>query len=354
MNSQPVEAILEPDLPILDPHHHVWLVSEAVLAGLAQFEGDKDGRQIAETYRLHRRYLFEDFLADVTAGHNVVASIGVEAHSMYRADGPAELKSVGEVEFLNGVGAMAASGLFGAHKLCAGIVGGVDLRLGDAVEPVLHAHLRAGGDRYRGVRPQAVPYDENLAGLRHVLGEPHQLARPNFRAAFARLAPLGLSCDLIIMDAQLPEVIDLARAFPNTQIILDHTGSPVGVGPYVERRRERFAYWREQLRTLAECGNVALKVGGLGTALCGFPTSALPERAGSEALAQDWRPYVETAIECFGVERCMFESNFPIDGVSATYSTIWNAFKRIVGGASEAEKAALFSRTAARIYRIEL
>jgi predicted TIM-barrel fold metal-dependent hydrolase len=347
------EPILEPDLPIVDPHHHVWWLPEAMLAGLDAFEDD-DGRKIARTYRLHSRYLFEDLLADVTAGHNVRATVFVEAHSMYRADGPPEMRSLGEIEFVNGVAAMSASGQFGDVKLCAGIVGGVDLRLGERVDEVLQAHLRAAGGRYRGVRPPAVCYDEALQSLKHVLGVPGLLGDATFRAGFSRLAPLGLSCDLIIMDAQLPEVRDLARAFPETRIVLDHTGSPVGIGPYAGRREERFAVWRDEMRRLAAHENVVVKVGGLGMALCGFPTSALIERAGSERLAQDWRPYVETAIEIFGVNRCMFESNFPVDGVTASYPVIWNTYKRIVGGASQDEKLALFGGTAAQIYRLEI
>jgi predicted TIM-barrel fold metal-dependent hydrolase len=283
-----------------------------------------------------------------------VATVFAEAHSMYRATGPAELKSLGEVEFVRGIGAMADSGLLTNVRLCAGIVGGVDLRLGAAVKDVLAAHVEAAGGRYRGIRPQSVSYDDNLDSLKHVMGQPHLLMDPTFRAGFAQLAPMGLSCDIYVMDAQLPEVIDIARAFPGTQIILNHTGGPVGIKPYVGRREERFAYWRDQLRTLAQCPNVAIKVGGFGMALCGFPTSANQPRAGSEALAKDWKPYVETAIELFGPRRCMFESNYPVDGVTATYQGLWNAFKRIVAGASKDEKAELFAGTAARIYRIEL
>jgi predicted TIM-barrel fold metal-dependent hydrolase len=273
---------------------------------------------------------------------------------MYRARGPSELKSVGEVEFVCGIAAMADSGLFGNVKLCAGIVGGVDLRLGDAVQDVLHEHLKVGGNRYRGIRPQATSYDDGLESLKHVLGVPHLLLDPTFRAGFAQLEALGLSCDLYVMESQLPELIDLARAFPATQIIVNHLGGPVGIGPYAGRRDERFAYWLGQMRDLARCENVVVKLGGLGMALCGFASSAREPRAGSEALAKDWRPCIEGAIEIFGVRRCMFESNFPVDGVTASYPAIWNAFKRITGGASGPEKSALFRETATRVYRLDI
>jgi predicted TIM-barrel fold metal-dependent hydrolase len=313
-----------------------------------------DARLLAQTYRRRARYLFDEVWADITAGHNVKATVLVESHAMYRTRGPETIRSTGEVEFINGVAAMAASGIFGNAKLGAGIVGGVDLRLGDAVQDVLAAHVQAGGERYRGIRPQAVVADDRLTSLRNVLGAPHLMRDPTFRAGFTHLAPLGLSCDVMLLDSQIPELTDLARAFPDTQIILDHLGAPVGIGPYAGRRKERFDVWRGNMLELSRCANVMVKVGGLGMALCGFPTAGSSPPASSEKLAEDWRPYVETCTALFGVNRCMFESNYPIDGITADYPVIWNAFKRIASGASEEEKTALFSGTAARVYRIEI
>jgi L-fuconolactonase len=348
------EPVIEPDLPIVDPHLHLWFQSKSALAAL---EGlDDQGADVARIFGRQARYLFDDFLADATAGHNIRATVFVETYAMYRTTGPQELKSVGEVEFANGMAAMAASGVFTDIRICAGIVGNVDLRMGDAVQDVLAAHMRAGGDRYRGIRPPGIYYDANLNCFRDVFSAgPHILLDPVFRRGFKHLEPLGLSCDIYALEPQLPEVIDLARAFPGTQIILNHSGSPLGIGPYAGTLPERFPIWRDNIRALSNCPNVAVKLGGLGPPCCGLPSSARAVApAGSEALAKDWRPYIESCIEAFGVDRCMFESNFPVEGVTADYSTIWNAFKRIVSGASRHEKLALFHDAAARVYRLAL
>jgi L-fuconolactonase len=344
------EPIIEPDIPIIDPHHHLWLLPEQVIA--ARAAGDSLLAQALDPmYRRHARYLFDEFLADVRTGHDVRASVFVDGHAMYRATGPGELKSVGEVEFVNGVAAMAASGLFGEFRACAGIVGGVDLSLGDAVEEVLTAHLQAGGDRYRGVRSPAY-YDEDQA----ILGagaRPRRLLDPTFRKGFGRLRPLGLSFDVAIMEPQLPDVIDLARAFTETPIILDHLGGPLGIGRFAGRLTERFPIWRHNMRTLARCENVVVKLGGLGTPFAGFASYLADPPFTSERLAAEWQPYVETCVEAFGADRCMFESNFPVDSTVCSYPVLWNTFKRIVAGASPEEKTALFSGTARRVYRID-
>jgi L-fuconolactonase len=347
------EPILEPDLPIVDPHQHLWFQSQSVLEALQGIEDQ--GADIARLYASHARYLFDDFVADATAGHNIRASVLVETHTMYRADGPQELRSVGEVEFMNGMAAMAASGLITDVKVGAGIVGSVDLRLGEtAAREILAAHLKAGGDRYRGVRPPGTFFDPGLTVFSQAFGaKPGALTDPGFRAGFKLLEPLRLSCDIYVLEPQLPEVVDLARAFPGTQIILNHAGSPLGIGPYAGTHAARFPIWRDNLRELAKSGNVAVKLGGLSCPYVGLASSSrerVPAR--SEDLARDWRPYVETCIGIFGTERCMFEGNYPVEGVSATYISIWNAFKRIASGASPQEKRALFHDTAARVYRL--
>jgi L-fuconolactonase len=346
------ETILEPDLPIVDPHHHVWFLPDAVLDALDRLEG-KDGTDIARMYRLHRRYLIDELLADLGSGHNIRATVFADAHTMYRAHGPDELKSLGEIEFVTGFSAMAESGLFGDTRFCAGIIGSVDLMLGDRVAEILPLHVQAAGGRYRGVRPPALLANDRLGSIAAMLGNPHILMDPKFIEGARHLAPLGLSLDLLVFANQLPEVMHVARRLPDTQIVLNHTGGPLGIGPYAQDRAEHFAFWRERMTELAQCENVAVKVGGLGMPLCGFPTSARVDRAGSEELARDWAPHIEAAIEIFGTGRCMFESNFPIDGVTARYPSIWNAFKRVVASYSADEKAALFAGTAARIYRVE-
>jgi predicted TIM-barrel fold metal-dependent hydrolase len=296
------EPILDPDLPIIDPHHHVWMLPDAMLDALDTIE-DPDGKTIARTFRLHSKYLLDELLADLHAGHNMVATVFAEAHTMYRATGPEHLRSVGEVEFVNGFGAIADSGVFGPTRFCAGIIGSADLRMGDAVREVLEAHLQAGGGRYRGIRQPGAAYDARLTGLHHVMGSPGVLLDPSLLVGARHLQELGLSLDLFVLDTQLDDSLHVARNLPETTIVLNHTGGPLGIGPYAADRSEHFRAWRRGMERMAECGNVVVKVGGLGMPLCGFPTSALAERAGSEALAHDWRPFIETAIELFGTDR---------------------------------------------------
>ena len=347
-----MEPIIEPDLPIVDAHHHLWFRPESFLAHLER-EENLMAQTLLPTFRRHARYLFDEFLADVGTGHNVRATVYVEVSSMYRASGPDEMKSVGEVEFANGMAAMAASGMFGDVAMCAGIVSSVDLRLGDAAKDVLLAHMQAGGGRYRGIRGHAVVYDDDPAVLGTLGGVPHLLLDAQFRAGFRHLEPLGLTYDAWQLEYQLPELVDLARAFPHTQIIVNHLGGLFGIGRYAGRAKERFVRWRENIRALSQCPNVTMKLGGAGMPTCGFRSSLSRAGVGSAALADEWRPYIETCIETFGADRCMFESNFPVDAATTSYPVLWNAFKRIVNGASPDEKAALFSGTAKRVYKID-
>lgn len=350
MNQYSAEAILEPDLPIIDPHHHVWFLQrrpEVFLEGMSEWSR----RNYLEMIERCGRYMFDELMVDLKSGHNVRATVFVDAHAMYRATGLDALKSLGEVEFVNGIGAMADSGNFGDVRACAGIVGGVDLTQGDAVETTLNAHLRAASLRYRGVRAAGIAYGD---GPDLAVGVPHRLTDPAFRAGAARLAPLGLSLDIWLFDPQLPELIDLARFLPETSIILNHCGMVLGIGRYAETLGERLPVWRENIRILAQCPNVTCKLGGLGTSFCGIEIGTQDQPASSEVLAAAWRPYIEPCIEAFGVNRCMFESNFPVDGAVCDYPILWNAFKRITAGASVADKAALYSGTAAKVYQIDI
>jgi L-fuconolactonase len=346
------EPILEPELPIVDAHHHLWLLPESTLSAIEAHDSII-ARKLAPVFRARSRYLLDEYLADIDSGHNVCASVFVDAHAMYRIAGPEALRSVGEVEFVNGMAAMCASGLFGQARLCAGIVGGVDLRLGDAIEEILVAHVQAGGGRYRGVRSPIV-HDEDSGMLYGGAGAAHVLSDSEFRRGFQRLHQFGLSFDAWLLEPQLPDLIELARAFPDTQIVLNHVGAPVGIGRYAGQRQARFPLWRERVCTLARCSNVAVKLGGLGIPFGGFDSYLSNTPFTSAQLADEWRPYIETCIEAFGVRRCMFESNFPVDAAAGSYSVVWNAFKRLAAGASQDEKTALFSGTAARIYRLEI
>jgi L-fuconolactonase len=322
------EDILDPDLPIVDPHHHL-------------VDRPETGR-----------YLLPDLLRDIRSGHNIKATVYLEWLSMYRAGGPAELRPVGEVEFANGVAAMAASGTYGQTRVCAGIVGYADLALGAAVEKVLEAMIAAGGGRFRGIRYISATHPDQASWGSPVLRPEHMLLDRRVREGFARLAPLGLSFDAWLYHTQLPELIDLARAFPETAIVLDHVGGLIGLGPYAGRRDEVFAEWRARIGALASCPNVHVKLGGLGMRMFGFDFHDRELPPSSEELAAAWRPYIETCIAAFGASRAMFESNFPVDKGSCGYAALWNAFKRIAAGCSTAEKEALFSGTARTFYRL--
>jgi predicted TIM-barrel fold metal-dependent hydrolase len=344
-----IETILEPDLPIVDPHHHLWDRRNA-----PEPPPEVASHPFLEAIRPARRYLLDELLADTGSGHNVLATVFVECGAFYKADGPPELRVVGETEFVNGVAAKSASGVYGPTRACAGIVSRADLLLGDAVAPVLEAHIRAGGGRFRGIRNSA-SWDEDKAVLGPLNRVEAGLYRSDrFREGFRHLGRLGLSFDAWLLEPQLPDVIDLARAFPDTPIVLDHVGTPLGRGVYEGRREERFPIWRDNIRELAKSGNVAVKLGGLAMTFCNFPSFLAEPRASSAQLADEWRPYIETCIEAFGPKRCMFESNFPVDMGACTYATLWNAFKRIAAGASAEDKAELFAGTATRIYRLEL
>ncbi len=321
------EPILEPDLRICDPHHHLW-----------------DFRS--------NRYLLPELLADTDSGHRIEQTVFVECTAFYRADGPEERRVIGETEFVNGAAAMAASGRYGATRACAGIVGYADLTRGAAVEEILAAHVAAGNGRFRGIRHAAGWDASEEVQNSHTKPPPDLFRRDEFRAGFARLGQFGLSFDAWLYHPQLADLADLARAFPEQPIVLDHVGGPLGIGPYSGRRDEIFPQWRDAIRTLALAPNVFVKLGGLGMKICGFDFHARPEPPSSEDLAAAWRPYIETCIEAFGAERAMFESNFPVDKVSCSYAVLWNAFKRLAAGASAAEKAALFRDTAMRLYRL--
>jgi predicted TIM-barrel fold metal-dependent hydrolase len=327
--AQHQEEVLDPARVIVDPHHHLW---------------DRGGQ----------RYLLDEMTSDIASGHHVIATVYVEARSMYRAKGPEAFRPVGEVEFANGAAAMSASGGYGPAAVCAGIVGHVNLLTGDGARSVLEAEMSAGQGRFRGIRhSSAWDSDPDVAHM-YATRPKGLLLDSSFRKGFAHLAPLGLSFDAWLFHPQIGELTDLARAFPNTQIVLDHCGGPAGTGQYANRREEIFTTWKASIREIAKCPNVVVKLGGLAMCLLGYDFHERAMPPSSEELAAAWRPYVETCIEAFGVERAMFESNFPPDKGQCSYQVIFNAFKRIAASFSEAEKDALFSRTAMKIYRLTL
>ena len=314
------EDVLEPDLPIIDAHHHLWERASGV-------------------------YLLPQLKADVTAGHNVRGTVFIQCGYGFRTDGPPELRPVGETETVVRI----ASG--GGPGVCAGIIGYTDFRLGDRVDAVLEAHVEAGKGRFRGIR-QSAGWDPAILTQTSAPAQPGLLADPAFRAGLGRLGKFGLSYESSLYHPQLPELAALARALPEQPILANHCGGYIAIGPHGDDLNETFLRWRAGLRELAACPNVYLKLGGQAMSIRGvaFHEQVLPPSSGE--LANAWRPVMETCIETFGAGRCMFESNFPVDKGMCSYVSCWNAYKRIAAGCSADEKAELFAGSAARFYRL--
>jgi predicted TIM-barrel fold metal-dependent hydrolase len=325
--AQVQEEALEPDLPIIDPHHHLWDMPTS-------------------------RYLLDELLADTGSGHDIVATVFMECGAMYRADGPEAMRPVGETEFVNGIAAMSASGIYGKTRACAAIVGFADLNLGKAAGEVLEAHRAAAPHRFRGIRHAAGWDTDERVRRSHTHPTEGMMLDATFREGFAELGRLGMSFDAWCYHPQIPELTDLARAFPDIPIVLDHFGGPLGIGPYEGRRAEIFAGWKKDVADLASCPNVTAKLGGINMAVNGFGWHKRPQPPTSDELADATRDWYLHMIDLFGPDRCMFESNFPVDKLSCSYAVLWNSFKKIAAGFSAEEKADLFSETARRVYRL--
>src|SRR5438105_5700716 len=323
------EPALEPKIAICDPHHHFW-----------------DFRSARIPYQ---RYLLHQLVADVSCGHNVRSTVFIEARAMYRPDGPAELRPVGEVEFVQGLAAASASGVYGPCRAASAIVGHANLNLGDRVEPVLEALRAASPNRFRGIRHTATwdPHPEVENREREGV-----LASAEYRAGARVLARMGLSLDTGVCFPQLPELAEFARAVPELTIILNHLGGLQRVGPFGNRDDEVLPAWRNGIAAVAKCSNVNLKLGGIGMPRLGFDWHTRDTPIGSEELAQLMAPLMSYCIEQFRPDRCMFESNFPVDKVSFAHPVLFNAFKRFSRDYSASERAALFHDTAVRAYRI--
>jgi L-fuconolactonase len=320
------EDVLEPGLPIIDPHHHVW-------------------------WELPLPYRFEDLMSDLGAGHNVRATVYMESNAMFREDGPEHLRPVGETEYANGLAAMSASGLFGPVRACSAIVGHCDLTAGKEAEELLAAHITAGNGRFRGIRIN--PYMEFIAYGR--IPPTGILSQPDFRAGFAQVGSQGLVADAMCLHTQLLELADLAQAFPETAIVLNHVGGPARVGPFAGQEEQIAREWAVGMQALAQCPNVSVKLGGLANPFISDMnprSNELPPS--SEQLAERLQQWIEPAISWFGPGRCMFESNFPPEKYNCSYRVLWNAFKRLAEQRPEGEKQALFHDTAARVYGLPL
>ncbi len=319
------EDILEPDRLICDPHHHLWDRAEST-------------------------YMLDELWRDTGSGHRVAKTVFIECASGYREDGPEALRPVGETEFVLPVALESRRDSEQAE--IAGIVGFADLLSGDAVAGVLEAHLEAGQGLFRGIRHAGGWHASD--DIRNSHSEPPEglYADSTFRRGFARLAPLGLTFEAWQYHTQLGDVLELARAFPETTIILDHLGGPLGIGPYVGRLDEVFAAWKPAIAEVATCHNVVVKLGGIQMPINGFGFHKRDRPPSSEELEEVVGRYYRHGIDCFGPERGMFESNFPVDRQSCSYRVLWNLFKRLAKAFSEDEKHALFYGTAVRVYRL--
>lgn len=324
------EDVIDPARRIVDAHHHLWDRSRSP------------------------RYMPDDLLGDVGSGHNVISTVFVESRASWRQGGPEHLRTVGETEFANGMAALAASGDYGPIRFCAGIVANIDLRLPEALlAEALQAHRTAGGGRLKGVRQVAACHDSPDVRVSGPIPPPGLLASPEFRRGFRMLSEAGLGFDAWVYHPQIPEVASLADHFPESRIVLNHCGGPIGIGPYANQRARAMKEWDASIRDIARRENVFVKLGGLGMRLGGFELYRRARPPGSDELAALWSPYFNTCIEAFGASRCMFESNFPVEKSSCSYGVLWNAFKRVASGATDVEKECLFSLTASSFYRLD-
>ena len=340
------ETILEPDLQIIDPHHHLWDLRPL----MAAFPEPR--HPFIASIALSPYYTFNEIHADTASGHNVIGTVFMECGAFYRAGADDAFKPVGEVEYVNGVAAQSASGLYGDSRLCDAIIGHADLTRGAAASEVLDA-LAGASSRFNGIR-HAAAWDADPDVLGPPFHHPAGLYRDaKFREGFAELGKRGLTFDAWLLEPQLDDLLDLARAFPGQPIVLDHCGTPLGMASYHGKLHERFDLWRAKIHEIAKCPNVSIKLGGLAMSFAGLPDHGPAAGLSSEVLAAMWRPYIETCIEAFGPERGMFESNYPVDKWGASYAVLWNAFKHLTHGASADEKRELYAGTAARFYGLE-
>lgn len=318
-----IEQALQPELPICDPHHHVW-----------EYPGS--------------RYLLDELLLDLNGGHNLVSTVFVECLQKYREVGPEMLRPVGETEFVDKIAKDNDSPV----QIAKGIIGFADLMLGSAVIEVIEAHLEA-SDRVRGFRYTSAWDSSDKIHNAHTKPVEGLLNDRQFRDGLRCVANLELTFDAWVYFHQISELTELARAFPDLCIILNHVGGPLGIGPYADKREEVFNIWRSNIAELSKCENVIIKLGGLTLTMMGFGWHKREVPPGSMELAGVMAPYYHTCIDHFGADRCMFESNFPVDKASCSYTVLWNAFKHLSMNFSNSERAALFHDTATRVYRLD-
>ena len=325
------EEIVDAERPIIDPHHHLW--------------SDKDE---ASDYEI------EHLWSDMAKGHKVIGTVFVECSTNYRKEGPKELWPVGETEYVVNQAKKSRDASTSAQAPILGIVSHANLKLGEAVIEVIEAHREAAGGLLRGIRHSVAYYPHPPAVARYTGRIRHLLLDAQFRRGFAQLASAGLSFDAWLTHEQIPELTDIARAFPDTTIICDHFGGPMGIGEYAGKQLEIFPQWQKNIAELATCKNVVAKLGGLAMPINGWGWDQRATPATSGEIVDAHSAYYLHTIDCFGPSRCMFESNFPVDRLSVSYNVLWNAFKKIAHPFSADEQHAMFMATAQRIYNLQV
>ncbi len=345
-HNQTMETALEPGVEIVDPHHHLWDMREL------------NGYNLWGMFK-QQYYMTDEIVEDfVFGGHRVTHTIFVEAHSFQSKDLDPMMAPLGEIQAIQGIAAQFASGKYGQIRAAAGIVGTADLeKYGTAVEPLLIA-CKAASPNYCGIRCSG-QYDAKVTD-KFSVPEPGKYKQAKFREGFALLKKHDLIFDAFVFSSQLPDLYDLAKAFPSTTIVLDHAGAPVAslgnysaAPDYNDQQSQIIESWKSEMSKIAEdCPNVYVKIGGLIPQLGhGFEKRDRPPS--SEEVAEVYKDICLWTIQTFGAKRCMFESNFPVDKVSMSYTVIWNAFKRITKDAiSPEDRSQLFSETAKQVYRI--
>ncbi len=323
LDASPEEAI-EGDLEIVDAHHHLW---ESRLGA----------------------YTLDDLCVDTASGHRVVQTVFIDCGASYFETGPDHLRPIGETRY---VARAATESERRPGATIAAIVGHADLTLGPAVAEVLEGHLVEAGDRFRGIRHSGARADDPAVPTSRVRPPPDLYRDETFQHGAATLAAMGLSFDAWQYHPQLDMVGDLARAVPDLTIVVNHLGGPIGVGRYAESPEDVRAELRGGLTRLARHDNVVLKIGGIGMTRFGAAWHHRDQPPTSQQLLGRWGDDIWFAIDTFGPSRCMFESNFPVDGETTPYVVLWNTFKRASAGYSPDERAELFAGTARRVYRI--
>ena len=327
LRTEEVEETLEPNLKICDPHHHLWQHPDST-------------------------YLTKELLKDTKTGHNVTSTVFVECMSEYHRDSTKALAPVGETEFIDKLA--TANTESNTHtSIAKAIVGFADLLLGDSVEQVFDAHLEASPNRFKGIRHASGWDPSDQIRNSHTNPMRFLYLDKTFQKGFAKLLDYGFTFDAWLYHPQHEDLLKLAKSFPNQIIVLDHVGGPLGIGPYRAQRHCVFESWKKTMNELAKCENVIVKLGGLSMATTGFGWHKKDKPPNSSELAEATAPYFNFCIERFGTQRCMFESNFPVDKVSCSYNVLWNSFKRITLSFSEEEKRDLFHDVAVRTYGLK-